>query len=129
MDQFVPIDVPERRLDESLLWHLHKADLCCAVAGPFAAYMAVRFKQGETLGLYFITCIGHETKVSRMLFLYREAYIKFNIGLLTFEWLPSRFYPPPPSDAKTYLVQDFEVTVTLVAIPIERGLGEALELT
>ena len=113
MDEFVPIDVHERPLVESLLWHLHGAGLCCAVSGPFAAYMAGRFKQVETLCLYIITPVGHESEVSRMLFQYGRAYIKFNIGELAFEWLPSWVYPP---DSQSCLVQEGEVTVTLVTI-------------
>jgi hypothetical protein len=53
MDDFVPLSVPQRRLIESLLWHIHGEGLCCAaVLGLFPAYLVGRFKQVLFAGFY-----------------------------------------------------------------------------
>jgi hypothetical protein len=49
-------------------------------SGRVAAYMAGRFRQGEAYGLHVSTPIGHASEVSRVLFQYRQAYYKFDVG-------------------------------------------------
>jgi len=45
MDDFVPVNSPQKHLIESLLWHLHSEGVCCVVSELFPADQAGRFKQ------------------------------------------------------------------------------------
>jgi hypothetical protein len=77
MDDYV---VPERRLVEYLLWHVHATGLCCAVSDPFAAYLAGRFTRVGIMGLDIATVIGNDSKLSRLLMQYWGSHHSFNLG-------------------------------------------------
>ena len=56
MDYFIPTRGPQKRLIESLLWHLQSYGVCCAVSGLFPAHLAGRFKQLLIAGLHITIC-------------------------------------------------------------------------
>jgi len=45
INEFVPVNIPQKRLVDSLLCHLYSEGVCCAIPGLFPARQAVRFKQ------------------------------------------------------------------------------------
>jgi len=56
MDDFVPVNGPQKRLIECLLWLLHFEGVCCAISKLFPAYLTGRFKELEFTGLYIGVC-------------------------------------------------------------------------
>jgi hypothetical protein len=67
MDDFYPVNIPQKRLIESLLWHLHSESVCCAVSGLFPAYQAAGFKEILFTGLYIARCGMPDSKTARLL--------------------------------------------------------------
>jgi hypothetical protein len=67
MDDFIHMRSPQKRLIESLFWHLHSEGVCCTVSGPFPANLAGRFKELLIAGLYIAICGTSESEAVRQL--------------------------------------------------------------
>ena len=50
--EFHPVERPERRVLESLLWVFHLCGMCCAIVGDFATYMADKFASSSDVTTY-----------------------------------------------------------------------------
>jgi len=56
MDGLYPREQPQKRLIESLLWHLHFKGIGCAVSGVLPTHQPGRFKQLLFAGPYIAIC-------------------------------------------------------------------------
>jgi hypothetical protein len=67
MDDFIPVNSPQKCLIESLLWFLYSDGVCFAISGFFPAYLAGRFKELEFAGLYIAICGTPKSETLRFL--------------------------------------------------------------
>lgn len=83
-DDFVSMSVPQRRLIESLLWHLHDEGLSCAVFGLFPSSLAGRLKQALLAGIYISTYGTSDSEMTRTVLQYGTLLRYFTLREIEF---------------------------------------------
>jgi hypothetical protein len=113
MDNFVPVNSPQKRLIQSLLRHLHSEGVCCTIQGLFPAHQAGRFKQILFAGLYIAICGTPESEAVRLLLQHSTNSGYFALRELNFALLS-------PHLPRIYGVEDRDKrhSVNILIVPV-----------